>query len=377
MHLSLYQLNRYRHARLAPTELLALDDHLMQCDFCRQQLRAQVNPQAAWFSLQANLHMVAEDDHLLPAQLAAFQHHHATAVERELIASHLECCAICSAQLQAHRTAETPSAPSFSGWPDWRDGRDWWLAWRDWVAMLWPMPVAAVLALALVSVADRFYPRPTAQAEQASAPLPVASPAAANPVPEASAAPPRQAVAAEQLARLTFPPQLAALRGETTTRGNASDAVPFRLTHPIATFVLPTRPTLRWQALPGATHYRVNVFSAGYELIAESPALLTTNWTLPISLTRSQTYLWQVTATKNDEEIIGTAPFAEAKFAVLSEVQARQFAQAQRRATSRPARAALAAQVGLLDEAEALLQASPPTPATRQLLQQIQQQRKK
>ena len=175
MHLTVYQLNRYRQARLAPAELLSLDDHLSECEFCRQQLRAQLNLPAALLALQTNLGIVPEPAHLSPAQQTAFTNNTVNAVERELIVSHLESCASCAAHMQAYRAALLePPASLGSALLAILD------AWRERLALVWPMPVVAALVIAFVALADNVYVRtkakPPANLQQIAVPRPSAAP---------------------------------------------------------------------------------------------------------------------------------------------------------------------------------------------------------
>ena len=87
---------------------------------------------------------------------------------------------------------------------------------------------------------------------------------------------------------------------------------------PVGTFVLNVRPEFRWQALAGATEYRVGVFDADVKAIETSPALTATSWKSSLTLQRGKVYLWQVTAIKGTEQVVAPAPPApEAKFAIV------------------------------------------------------------
>ena len=105
MHLSSYQLNRYRHARLEPAALLSLDDHLEQCEICRRQLCGARNLPAALSSLQLHLQAVTVESHLSLTQYTAFMNNELNGVERELVVGHLDACSACTAQLQADRNS--------------------------------------------------------------------------------------------------------------------------------------------------------------------------------------------------------------------------------------------------------------------------------
>ncbi len=180
MHLSSYQINRYRHAGLAATELLAMDDHLVTCEFCRQQLRSGMNLQAAIHELRANLQRLPEEEHVAPEQRTAFVHHRLDAVERELVTGHLQACPNCTAQTEFLRRGPTDSIPTF------RVMWDRMMAFlQERAALIWPMPVAALVVVVAVTSADYLYLRQSAkpvvpavnkQKETTAAPVPLASP---------------------------------------------------------------------------------------------------------------------------------------------------------------------------------------------------------
>ena len=158
MHLSSYQINRYRHAGLAAQELLVIDDHLLTCEFCRQQLRSGINLQAAMHQLQANLLRLPEEEHLLPEQCDAFAHNRLNVIERELVASHLLNCPSCTAQVQTvrenHRDTNPPSAQIWASVAVFLQER---------TALIWPMPVAALVVMLAVIIADCLYLRQSAK----------------------------------------------------------------------------------------------------------------------------------------------------------------------------------------------------------------------
>jgi anti-sigma factor RsiW len=184
MHLSASQIHRYRHARLAPAELLALDDHLAHCEFCRLQLRSGFQAQAALRELHANFQRLPEAEHVSPEQCAAFTQNRLDAIERELVSSHLEVCPGCTTRLQSLQASlAEPQSSLFAEW----------LAFlRDRLALLWPMPVAAAAAVILVTIVDHLYFRERAQPpvapvlQQASPQPSVATP---SPKPAASPSP--------------------------------------------------------------------------------------------------------------------------------------------------------------------------------------------
>jgi hypothetical protein len=95
---------------------------------------------------------------------------------------------------------------------------------------------------------------------------------------------------------------------------------------PIGCIILSDRPTFEWTAVPGA-RYRVEVFSDHFRPVADSGVLDATSWTMPQSLPRGATYVWQVTAIQKSGETTSPAPPApEARFAILDETNAKSIA---------------------------------------------------
>ncbi|HYV19990.1 MAG TPA: hypothetical protein VFC25_13280 [Verrucomicrobiae bacterium] len=62
------------------------------------------------------------------------------------------------------------------------------------------------------------------------------------------------------------------------------------------TYVRGTRPVLSWGAVEGATGYRVTLFDAGGNALAQTGPTRNTSWTVPRALPRGQVYQWRVVA---------------------------------------------------------------------------------
>jgi hypothetical protein len=98
---------------------------------------------------------------------------------------------------------------------------------------------------------------------------------------------------------------------------------------------------------------------------------------VPVALQPGATYIWQVTAVKDGEQILSSsAPPREARFRVLSAAQAAELSRAAREhANSHLVLGTLYAQAGLLDDAErelrALLVTNPQSAVARKLLLQV------
>jgi hypothetical protein len=180
--------------------------------------------------------------------------------------------------------------------------------------------------------------------------------------------------------RIESPTALAGLGAKqgTLMSGDTPPGAPaFALASPVGKVVRTDAPTFRWQALGGASSYTVNVFDENFTKVASASALSGTVWTPAQALTRGRLYSWQVTASKDGQEITSPAPPApEARFRILDDAQNRKLARAeQQHPDSHLTLGVLYAQAGLLDEAErefqALADANPNSVPARELLKSV------
>lgn len=131
---------------------------------------------------------------------------------------------------------------------------------------------------------------------------------------------------AMSLGKASLPPLLAQLRPQAgTLAGSRGSSDHFAALAPIATVVSTAQPIFRWTSEPGATGYRVNlVRRSGGEIVTSPPlGAETTEWTPSQSLQPGELYEWEVEALRADE-LIAKAPAPpepEARFAVLSHDQ--------------------------------------------------------
>lgn len=196
---------------------------------------------------------------------------------------------------------------------------------------------------------------------------------------EALSATDRQTVSkALTTAKVEAPSTLASIMGSVSVlRGGAGEGISFPILNPVGTIVMTDRPTLRWGALDGATNYSVSVFDRNFKKVAASQSQAGTQWTVTTPLARGGVYTWQVTATRNNEEVTSPeAPAPEAKFMVLDAAKAEELSRARRSyKDSHLTLGTLYARAGLLDEAERefqlLLRDNPKSPTARKLLQSV------
>lgn len=160
--------------------------------------------------------------------------------------------------------------------------------------------------------------------------------------------------------------------------GDQSSEVAFQLTGPVGKVITEQRPTLSWRPLSGATSYVVGVFDANFNLVAHSPSLLKTNWTVDVSLQRGQSYSWEVTATKDGKEIKApVAPTPSAQFKLVEADQMSALSKLkQQKPVSHLALGLSYARFGLVDEAEGefrqLVNENPDSAVARKLLRTVQ-----
>lgn len=441
-HLSDKLLTRYLAGTLTQAELLAFDAHLQACAVCQAQLAELPAVQTAWRRLQANLSAPAMIEHLPYETLAAYTDHSLPAALQAVVETHLQTCSLCTAEVEDLRAlqyelAESVTQPAASKALTLTATKtERWRTWWQFSHWRWPLELAGATALGLLvawfstrglrqEMAELRAQLNSAQraqthlqdellAAQNAAPKAAlqATPTTTTPNAVVPAKPSNSLtdngarIALDQQSRLIasapFTPAqqeliAAALRSgkivlpatlpwSTKTPevllGPSTTPDSLTLRAPVGKVLLTNRPSFRWQALPGASSYRVTLFTANYEIVQQSPALTATNWTPPQALARDQLYLWQVTALKDGQEIKApVAPAPEARFKVLAQAKADEINAARRRQpVSKLLLALLYAQAGLLDEAEQELQKlaheNPQTPAPQQLLRELRSRRR-
>jgi hypothetical protein len=154
-HLTPETIERYHQRRLTPEELLALDDHVSECEACRFQLAKVEEKQEVFSFLRADLQAEAETGPtcLSYEQLVAYVDHTMGEVDREIAESHLEICVQCEQEVSDLRAFKglmstypaQEHAPAVS--PTWQERWKTFLS-RPFVAL--PLGAASVGAAAMV-----------------------------------------------------------------------------------------------------------------------------------------------------------------------------------------------------------------------------------
>jgi tetratricopeptide (TPR) repeat protein len=419
---------------MTPAELLSASDHLAVCPTCCELAgRNRFHP--SFISLRSDLRSEAtvRPTHLGYEQLAAFIDETADEVDREIALSHLEICPSCETEAQNLRSVRSETINAGATATVGERTRLWGIvsAFRKRSRYRVPFQLAAasLAALLLVWIATLPQRREIAelrakleQAEQKNTELQeqtsvieelraqlsemqrsqVDSSRESQTLRDAGLTlsvdsqgniagleplPPDIEQALKAALNNTHPEvsdELRSLIGKSgVLLGGHSEGISFPLTSPVGTVVKSDRPTFRWQRLPGATSYAVDVFDSQMKNVARADRLSVANWTPSLPLERNQTYTWQVTAARNNEEISSPMPPAPAaRFKVLESSKAEDLNRASKaHPDSHLLLGALYQKAGLLDDAERefqlLLSANPNSPVARRLLQKVKSLRQK
>src|SRR5256886_5625304 len=232
-HLTDNQIEAFRHSRLDGDELLQVSDHLAACNLCRE--RAIPNG-----VLAVKIAHLQEDfeRHLTDEELMLWAD--AEAVDDPgFVEAHLARCASCRhelADLHGFQSRLRPQA-------------------RSRVSFKWAALAAALLVIVALLVARK-------------QPAPVPSPVA-------SVAPAPAVSAPSVIDRAPILDELYRPAGKLL--GNATQTA-FRSLSPVGIVTASDRPVFRWEAVPGAAAYVVDVYDSNFRKVAESPKLTANHW---------------------------------------------------------------------------------------------------
>ena len=177
--------------------------------------------------------------------------------------------------------------------------------------------------------------------------------------------------------RARTPALLTRLIGKPGTRMGPTPNDSFALLSPVATIVLTNRPTLKWEALSGASGYIVTILDSRFNEVETSPQLSETEWKPSRPLRQGGIYPWQVRALKDGVEIRSPSTSqGEAKFKVLERSKALEVERMkQTYANSHLALGVMYAEAGLLEEAnrefESLARANPESKLVKSLIRSV------
>ena len=334
-------LRRYARGDASPADMLVIDDHLSACEQCRERLAA-APALAQWVDRLAE---EDSDTHLTHQQLVAHVEKRTTDRDRFEVQSHLQRCASCREEVADLARFRDTLRPGSSRWR-------------------WIIPASAAAAIVL---AVWFFRSPAPPPQVSRFEIPASWPQQDRTLVE-------QALSSGALPFAPVPPELIAKPG---TLLGSSERPPFQPISPLSAIVFSDRPEFRWSALAGAKSYRVEIYTADFQLAAQSGPLQTTQWTPATPLVRGIVYRWQVIASKRAQKITAPSPpAAEARFSIVD----RATVDAVERARSEPhghlLAAVLLARAGLHDDALAELNAlDPQTRAAPELQRLLNQAR--
>jgi hypothetical protein len=424
-HLTQKQVEDYSRNNLHATELLAVSDHLDECDLCRKRVEAGLNGDSAFLALHDETfgeHGLSPA-HLTSEQTAEYIDKNLSGEALQLVTDHLgscEQCALAVADLRAFRNQAAPSLdreyrpastiPATSG-----------SSWRERFVSLFrvsPVPAfggAALAVVLLVFIGWFVWRMPKGEKQEVVVvPTPSLQP---TPAPAPSVQPEPVAVVAQlndgagvvsldQQGKLSgadeLPPgyqdllkkaltgqriekssQLQGLtRPSSALMGSSDPAREFSVIEPGGNVLMSDRPTFRWSKMEGATGYVVEIYDDQFKLVSSSPQVTNLQWTTTQALPRGHVYSWQVKAIKDGQETTSPRPPApQAKFRVLDQAKASELTRAKRAyGSSHLTLGLLYAEAGLLREAEAefrlLRRANPDSEIAQRLLRQLQSMRR-
>jgi hypothetical protein len=430
-HLTQKQVEDYCRQQLQVAELLSVSDHMGECESCRQRIEIALSCDTALVSLRAGVFSDAsgisftqgERVHLTAEQTALYVDGKLSGEERQTVTDHLSSCEPCTmavGDLEAFREQVAPSLkheyhPASA--PPAREG--WWQ--RAVRALstpfrLSPVPAyGAAMAILLLALSGWIIWRMLRDGVPRQEVV-VSTPTPSQPTPEPQPAPTSEPTPAPLIAQLNdgggqlalnqggelsgaddLPPayrkmlkealmspriepsaQLKGLnRASSSLKSADKQENAFSVIEPAGKVIMTDRPAFRWSSMEGAT-YVVEVYDGQFNLVASSPQLANTSWTVQQSLPRGRVYSWQVKAVKDGQEFTSPRPPApQANFRVLDQAKANELMKAKRAyPSSHLALGLLYAEAGLLDEAERelrlLQKANPGSEVARSLLNQVQ-----
>lgn len=370
-HLTQRQFEDYSRQQLGVAELLAVSDHLGECEACRQRMEGALNGDAAFFALRSEVFGEAAEissphtvrAHLTVEQLAGYVERNLSGEGLQTVADHLTSCEQCALAVDDLRAFRGQVAPTlgreYHPAPVPAPTEGWWQRTLAPLAALFrlsPGPAfGAALAVLLLAVTGWMIWRtmresgpkqeivmtppaaPSQPAPVTASPAPTSPPPAVPPRPEPATVvaqltdgaglltldregrlsgaddlpPAYQSLLKEALTgrRIGRSSQLKGLtRPPSSLMGGDRQRSDFFVIEPVGNVLLTDRPTFRWSPLEGATGYVVEVYDGQFKLLAVSPQLTDHAWAAPQPLPRGEVYAWQVKAVKDGQEEEVTAP---------------------------------------------------------------------
>jgi hypothetical protein len=360
-HLNDADIERFRHRELSGAPLVAFADHTASCESCRARVEQAVGSARAEAIFESAVGL--DDRHLSEDDLHAYVDGSIGSARRAEMESHIASCASCGHDIRdLQRFVRDTYPPRRTIGTSWYGGL---AAAALLVAIALPWALRGVRASPLMVLNDG---ASTIRVDRSGG---IGSFAALS---DADAAQVREALLDH---RLSVPPAITALaRSPGQLRGPAVEAQ-FHTLSPLATAVLSDRPVFRWTPLGASTAYVVTLQDQTNGATISSRPVQGTEWTPVDRLARGTTYVWQVQASIDGQDVIAPAPpEPPATFVVLNAVEAERLA---RMPESHLVRAVLYANAGVLDDAEQelnqLQKQNPDSEPVQQLVVQLDRAR--
>ncbi len=425
-HISQTDLDKYFNRALLPTELVAFDTHLAECDECFEKtagLRAERSAAISLHDTQGADPFA--DGHLSYEQFAAYVDDDIGEIDREIVDVHKSVCSECAPHLDelldlragleidagpaVETSALTAMSPIARLWSGVTNGGFLKFAAPAFAVLLIGVIVWSVWLLngrppaEIVEVVDTTGDGPgiatNVATDNTSSVVEVQTNSSSAPSQSAtSLADGGTRIGIDDTGNVTglnAPQFESRIKAALTTQnieissaardlrsrsgvlmGGGQTGVPFALTTPVGKVIESDRPQFRWRQLAGAETYVVTVFDANFNKVAESPPLKQAAWN-GARLKRGGIYQWQVVAAKDSLEIKSPVrPAPDAKFKIVDSQHASDIDAAKRsHRNSHLLLGILYANAGLLDEAElefrALLRQNPKSDVARRLLNKV------
>ena len=397
-HFTDEQVARYKQRQVTPVELLAMDDHLAECDDCYVRCSREEEREERFGSVYRHFVSSVGEDPKHPSyeELSAHANGEGPPESRRQVDLHLESCSRCRDDVQNLLAfqAEMSTVPPSEHQPARESLFDRWfgqIGSRRRLRLVPALGLAACLVIAFF--AGYRVPRssPTVPAgllerleseriaalvarqenERLKTLLAQRSTGTGRPGDDELLKSLEDAAAG----RIAIPDSIASLRSSGVVRAGSGE-LPVPLS-PSATFVQDDRPVLKWSSAGGSSTYRVVVVDESLRSLASSKETRSTSWKVDSRLPRGVPLQWQVMTTRDGHELVS----ATARFQILDIKSADRVAQDATQFTSRPLVLGIAyARTGLLEDAEREFKRyrrdNPGSALVQQLLARIERARK-
>ena len=278
-HLTASEIGAFAERKLAAVELLECGRHLMECEACRSAVEAHYMAEAGAERRAENLRkeLMEPEEHLSYEVIRMLVDGEKVAKEAE---EHLTSCGICKAEVAelrkfAGEIEGRPRAEIATGGT----------RWIPWLHPAWGVAFASVLVIGslgifwwMMQVVQR-QSEVVATVEDGGHKLELQSDGTmrgAEELPQPLQRLMQKAIAEGRIESAS--PFASDGRKAETILGASESGEGFHLLYPVGEASADEQPNFRWEAMEGAEHYEVQIFGAGYKMVAESGELDATSW---------------------------------------------------------------------------------------------------